>query len=351
MSSTSITSNEVDDMLNGENYNLNGNFCSVKENFKIMSNGKLNYRNHVVGPIKLSRAREYYIQNLFVEEAMDIVVNNLNIDLEQFYSKGRGIVDVINFLYAGESDHRGELWSHNSNINLEYNGMKTHFYLLTGLGSSAQDLRIGTFCHETGHLLCRFCDLYDYGKRDGDFQKSQGIGLYCLMGSGNHLNDGLTPSSVCAYLRDLVGWCENKVILTEGIYTAKHGDYNTVMRYNTDTDNEYFLIENRTNLGLDRYLPSSGLAIYHCDIHGSNEYQSGTAFQHYQCAVVQADGNLDLERNRNRGDAGDLFKAVTGIAFSFNTNPSSKQWDGKDSGFVISDITEPSESIEFKVLS
>ena len=40
--------------------------------------------------------------------------------------------------------------------------------------------------------------------------------------------------------------------------------------------------------------PSSGLAVYHCDIFGSNELQQGTAENHYQCALLQADGSYLL---------------------------------------------------------
>ena len=54
--------------------------------------------------------------------------------------------------------------------------MRTDLYLLTSLGRTPADLTIGTFCHENGHLLCRFPDMYDYGERDGDSLKSAGIG-------------------------------------------------------------------------------------------------------------------------------------------------------------------------------
>ena len=91
--------------------------------------------------------------------------------------------------------------------------MRTDLYLLTSLGRTAADLSIGTFCHENGHLLCRFPDMYDYGERDGDSVVSAGIGNYCLMGSGNHLDFGRSPSPVCSYLRDLAGWCDNEIDL------------------------------------------------------------------------------------------------------------------------------------------
>lgn len=338
--SSNISNADVDDMLNEDDYTRNGNFCSVKKYFQLVSNGKLTYTNTVVGPVKLPRRRSHYISTLMVREVMDAVVNDFHINLSDFDSRGEGIVDAINILYAGESQYSGELWPHNSVRELEYNGVRTHFYLLTGLGEEPVDLRIGTICHENGHLLCRFPDMYDYGKRDGDHEKSQGIGRYCLMGSGNHLNDRRTPSPVCAYLRELVGWADDVVLLNDatGQYTARHGSYGTIMKYETDLPNEYFVVENRSRMGLDSHLPSSGLAIYHCDTLGSNEWQAGTRNRHYQCALLQADGHLDLENNRNAGDSGDLFADVATKALSHDTTPSSRQWDGLDSNLTVSEI-------------
>jgi subtilisin-like proprotein convertase family protein len=102
-------------------------------------------------------------------------------------------------------------------------------------------------------------------------------------------------------------------------------------------------------MGLDQFLPSSGLAVYHCDILGSNELQEGSSTRHYQCALVQSDGRLDLERNMNQGDGGDLFVAVAGTAVAHNTVPSSRQWDGSDSGLVLSAIGAPGTKIPFTV--
>ena len=347
---TSISRDAVDDMFNSTNYNANGNFCSINKYFHIVSSGKLNYINTVVGPVKLSKRRSHYISNSLVKEALDKAVNDFNINLSDFDSRGEGIVDAINFLYAGNSQYNGELWPHNSVQQHRYGNVRTHYYQLTGLGSQPVDLRIGTICHENGHLLCRFPDMYDYGKRDGDLEKSQGIGRYCLMGSGNHLNERRTPSPVCSYLRELAGWFDQVVMLdSPGKFTATHGAFNTIWKYPTSIPNEYFLVENRSQIGLDAHLPSRGLAIYHCDTLGSNEWQDGTRNKHYQCALLQADGSLDLENNRNAGDSSDLFSNTTGLTLSDTTTPSTRAWNGTDSGLVISEIADAGPNITFTV--
>jgi len=347
---SAVTAADVEAMLNAPNYRENGNFCSVREYYHLMSNGKLDYSNVVVGPIKLSQNQRYYVQNLLCREALDKVVNQLGIDLSQFDSRGEGIVDALSFMYAGRTVYEGDLWPHNSELNLTYNGIKVRYYTIQSLGRQRVDLSIGTFCHESGHLLCRFPDLYDYGSRDGDFEKSAGMGYYCLMSAGNHLNNGRTPASICGYLRDLVGWCDRQVRLNSpGVYESKQGDYGTLMKYETHRANEYFIIENRTQRGLDAYLPDSGLAVYHCDTLGSNEWQGGTRERHYQCGLLQADGHLDLESNRNQGDSTDLFKRVDGVALSYATTPSTRGWDSSDSGLALADISEPGEVIRLKV--
>lgn len=347
---STTTAADVEHMTNGPDYTANGNISSVRDYFLRVSNGKLDYTNTVVGPFTLSHNRLHYINNLLVEEALDLAVAS-GVDLSEFDSRNEGVVDALNILYAGQSVYQGDLWPHNFFIDLEHGGTHTNLYLLTGLGRNVSELTIGTFCHENGHLLCRFPDMYDYGSRDNDDKDSSGIGRYCLMGSGNHLDFGRSPAPVCAYLRDLAGWCDNVVDLNEpGAYEAVHGDYGTVMKYRSAKPNEYFIVENRTKMGLDRALPSSGLAVYHCDIFGSNELQQGTATKHYQCALLQADGRRDLENNpNNQGDSEDLYGQVAGLAITSTTNPNSREWDQRDSELVTSDISAPGATIEFRV--
>ncbi len=355
-----VSADDVDALLNADNYSRNGNFCSAREYFQIVSNGNLNYSNRVVGPIKLPNTKKHYETTSMVPEAFSramTVLTDDGVDLGLFDSKGEGILDAVNFMYAGSTvygvngnnNNPSELWPHNSVRQLQHGGFRTHFYQLSSMGRQAVDLSIGTFCHESAHLLCRFPDLYDYGRRDGDLMPSRGIGSYCLMGSGNHLNRGRTPSPVCAYLRDLVGWTDTEIRLDgPGSHRARHSDYGTVMKFRTGRPNEYFLIENRCQLGLDGHLPSNGLAIYHCDINGSNELQEGSASRHYQVALLQADGRRDLELNRD-SDGTDLFADRVGVALDHQSQPSARQWDGSDSGLVVSDIGAAGDEMSFRV--
>jgi M6 family metalloprotease-like protein len=346
---TTITRQDVEELLNGTNYTRNGNFCSAREYFALVSSNKLTYTNVVIGPLRLSQNQQHYVQNLLVDEALNLVAAS-GVDIGQFDSRNEGIIDAVNFLYAGRSRYEKQLWPHNGFRDVQVGTKRTNFYLLTGLGNGAGDLSIGTFCHENGHLLCRFPDMYDYGNRDGDGVASAGIGSYCLMGAGNHLNSGRTPSPVCGYLRELAGWCDNVVDLSQaGNREARHADYRTVHKYKTDKINEYFIVENRTRLGLDSSLPSSGLAVYHCDTLGSNEWQEGSSTRHYQCALLQADGRSDLERTTIPGDGGDLFGAIPGTAISHATTPSSRLWDNVDSLLKLSAITAPGPAINFMV--
>jgi M6 family metalloprotease-like protein len=345
---STVTREDVDLLLNGRDYHENGNFCSVREYFRLMSGGKLDYTNEVAGPVTLTQSRQYYTKNLLVKEALDLAVQE-GLELEKFDSQNAGIVDAMSFLYAGQTQYLGQLWPHNHFIELKYKDMKTQFYMLSSMGRSKEDLSIGTFCHESGHMLCRWPDLYDYGNRDGDFEKSAGLGYFCLMSAGNHNDEGRTPSPVCAFLRNLVGWCERIAINQPGQYQAVHGDYGRAMIYETCKINEYFLVENRCGIDLDASIPASGLAVYHCDSMGSNEWQGGSASRHYQCGLLQADGSFDLETNRSMGDERDLFGRVEGIALSHDTRPASVLWDGSDCGLQISNITEPGRVISFVI--
>ena len=108
-----ITPEQVGALLNGDQFTLYGNACSVKEYYHTMSSGRLAYTNEVVGPITLPKNKTHYIQNPLMEDALARAVSEYNLDLSRFDCTGRGVVDAINFLYAGETLYEGWLWPHN----------------------------------------------------------------------------------------------------------------------------------------------------------------------------------------------------------------------------------------------
>ena len=345
-----LQKNDISALLNDDHYTRHGNFCSVRGYYLLMSGGQLDYSNEVFGPVKLRHKRNHYHftrRNDLLRESMRALVRN-KADLKAFDSNGDRKIDAVNIVYAGKTQYvdRSWLWPHSFANEMRFGNVSTCFYQICSLES----MSIGTFCHESGHMLCRFPDLYDYGNRDTDFVRSSGLGNYCLMSAGNHLDEGRTPSPVCAYLRYLAGWCTREVSLNSpGTFEAVQGDYATVHKYKLDDlPNEFFLVENRFKAGLDTALPASGLAVLHCDVNGSNEWQQGTPTRHYQCGLIQADGNLHLENGTNNGDRSDLFASQSGTALAYETNPSSRRWDRSDSGLNIADIGTPGSMISFR---
>ena len=99
--------------------------------------------------------------------------------------------------------------------------------------------------------------------------------------------------------------------------------------------NEYFLLENRQKTGFDVSLPGDGLLIWHID-----EAQSAnTDENHYKVALMQADGKRDMERNTNRGDAGDPYPGTSNNnTFSATSNPNSKSYANADSCVAVTII-------------
>src|SRR5262249_5081426 len=192
-------------------------------------------------------------------------------------------------------------------------GKKAFDYQITDMTA---ELSLGTFCHENGHMICDFPDLYDYG------YESAGVGAFCLMCAGPNV-DEKNPPHVGAYLKYKAGWAQAATKTTAGLAgTAVAGSNKFFIHRKGPT--EYYLIENRLQRGRDKALPGSGLAIWRIDELGDNQNEQMTPAQHYECSLVQADGRNDLENDpRNVGDATDLFAKGVNDHFALGTNTNS----------------------------
>ena len=107
---------------------------------------------------------------------------------------------------------------------------------------------------------------------------------------------------------------------------------------------QYFLVENRQQIGFDAYLPGSGLLIWHIDeSYPDNRYEwwpEAAGSNHYAVALEQADGLFELERNLDCGDAGDCFPGRAGNnTFTAHSRPSSDTYSGARTGVTVRNIS------------
>ena len=95
-------------------------------------------------------------------------------------------------------------------------------------------------------------------------------------------------------------------------------------------------MENRQQTGYDELLPGGGLLVWHVD----DDQQDNADENHYLVGLVQADGRRDLERSRNRGDAGDCYPGTSAnTALTPTSTPSTRSYAGQDTAVSISQIS------------
>jgi hypothetical protein len=275
-----------------------------------------------------------------IKEALDNLKAQ-GFDFSQLTTDDGDYVYALNVFYAGNrvNNWAEGLWPHSYHLLTPYEltpGKLAFDYQITDMGSQ---LTLGTFCHENGHMICDFPDLYDYGR------ESRGIGRYCLMCAGGNA-DKTNPTQVSAYLRYQAGWAQDVTNITQDLNATISADRNEFFVY-AKNNAEYFIIENRHKVRRDQALPGSGLAIWHVDELGSNNNEQMTPASHYECSLVQADGKNDLERGNNDGDENDLFRSGVNDRLADSTQPSSKWWDRTSSSLEIHSIGPAGASTTF----
>ena len=343
---------EVERFCNQPGYSGFQNNGSVFDYFRDNSNGEFDYTNIVTPYYMAQKNRSYYTDERipFPQRARELIseaiahFDSQGFDFSPLTTDDNDNIIALNIFYAGNRTNNWSkgLWPHSSSLLAPLttnSGNKALDYQFTNIGDR---LLLGTFCHENGHMICGFPDLYDTG-----FQSS-GLGAYCLMSSEG---DPKNPVQISAYLKYKAGWANSVKKITPGSNIAISAGINDFYIYQNPNDPaEYFIIENRRASGRDASIPSQGLAIWHIDESGNNQNEQMTLNQHYECSLEQSDNNFDLERRPySYGDAQDLFSATTNRRFGNATFPDSKWWDGTPSGLEIIDISLPGATITLRV--
>ncbi|KAA9132739.1 M6 family metalloprotease domain-containing protein [Marinihelvus fidelis] len=330
------------------------------------------------GWITVSQSEAYYANgnsgDSTLWQALREALDDLDdvIDFGDYDTDNDGRIDSIAFIHSGYgaewggSDAYGasqanRIWSHRWAIQPQWNsndGVSVYDYHISpgvwGTSGSAIG-RIGVIAHETGHFF-GLPDLYDTSG------SGEGIGSWGLMANSWDFNGSqLCPPHFSPWSKTNLGWYTPTVISDPGEYTLRQAEsFPDVYRIDQGfPSNEYLLVENRQDAGFDCSIPQGGLVIWHIDNEaGYNTEgfpgQSGWPANgnHYRVAVLQADGDYDLERSNNRGDSTDAHHAagVDAIGPGPGNHPNTDTYqDGiiASTGITISDISASSASMTF----
>ena len=360
---------------------------SVRGVYLENSYNQIDLQSEVQPWVQVSGTEQYYANSNSgdstlweaLREALDSL--DTDIDFRDYDTDNDGKIDAITFLHSGYGAEWGgndsygtpsadRIWSHRWAIQqppwVSEEGVEVFDYhispALWGTSGSAIG-RIGVIAHETGHFF-GLPDLYDSNAGGA------GIGSYGLMANSWDF-DGTQycPPHFSPWSKANLGWYLPQSISSTGIYTLdkteQPGGTNEVV-YKIDDgfpSGEYLLIENRQNAGFDCTLPQGGLAIWHIDesVGDTNEGypdQPGRGRswpengKHYRVALLQADGEYDLERDANRGDSGDVFHggAVNSIGPGPDTYPNTDSYKGgriTQTGHTITDISASADVMTF----
>ena len=346
-----ISQADVDAFCNQPGYTGFGNHGSVYDYFLDNSNGKLRYKTVVAPYYTAQHPRDYYTNPSvpYGARARDLIKEALSYHRNHDFNFSTLTVDdqddvfATNVFYSGGVvNNWGEgLWPHASRLMSPFQltaGKQALDYQITAIGST---LNLGTYCHENGHMLCDFPDLYEYA------DQRLGVGSYCLMCLGGNASPK-NPIQIGAYLKYRAGWSNPVTQLAGGMNSTAAAGENQFFVFQRNAT-EYFIIENRARNGRDLALPDAGLAIWHIDELGSNSEpdKAPPGHQHFECVLMQADGRHDLDQGGNTGDNSDLFRSPLNRRFAANTQPPSAWWDGTPSSLDLHDIGAADSQIPF----
>ncbi len=332
---------------NEAGYKEDGNTGSVRDYFFDQSLGRVTYTQTVTPIVTLPRPRNFYNFTDYpantslaspdiaafqmISDAVDILKGD-NFDFSSLTVDTDNRAIATNIFFAGPDSgvFAQGLWPHqyfvtpDIDVSSGGNTIFLHNYQITNIPDSRPV--IGTFCHENGHLLLDYPDIYSLN--------GEGVGEHCLMGSGNYLNDGKTPSPLNGYFKNIVGWGNVTSIFPDTFLTANLPTTGNVAYQinNPSLATEFFMVENRGEGDKwAKYSDDTGILVWHID-----ETEDGNVnfTNHYQVSLEQADGRNDLEFGRNRGDSTDLFD-LNSPKFADKTNPNSRWWDGSKSSVKL----------------
>jgi immune inhibitor A len=320
---------------------------SVREYYREVTDNKVDIVGEIVGPYMLPKKLKEYAHGQSGTGSQEpnartmakdaAVLANPDVNFGPYDNDGDGYVDAFIVIHAGTgaetNNNPDDIWSHKWVLSDgAYDADGTHIYAYLTV---PEDSRIGVCCHELGHLLFGFPDLYDTD------MSSEGVGNWCLMGGGSWNGGGDIPAHPSGWCKMKQGWVSVSNPTTNGpVSVSDVKTSRTIYRLwkNGMAGNEYFLVENRQKTLYDQELPAGGLLIWHVD----DTIGSNTDENHPKVALLQADARRDLEHGSNRGDDGDPYPGIAhNTTLNDTSKPNSKSYAGSNTCVAVTNIGAP----------
>ncbi|BBB31993.1 hypothetical protein TTHT_0379 [Thermotomaculum hydrothermale] len=210
---------------------------------------------------------------------------------------------------------------------------------------------IGIMCHELAHDMFGIIDLYDT-----DYS-SQGIGCFGLMGAGSwgmakdDSFPGETPVHFCAWSKIFCGFLSPQTVFYGDVTVNSIEDNQDIKKILTPESGEYFLVSNRQQKGFDRGLyaffgeDGGGLAVWHII---DKAYNNNLDF-YRKVDLISARRCGDMLSWYDLGKREDLFFEGNNTSLTPDTIPSSNISNGVDSRVKLTDISNSSDEMSFKL--
>ena len=338
---------QLEDFGRGESSNV----CSVGYYFNLISFGQYTPQFDVYGPVTLPQPLKKYggSNDKGSDENMSLLLQHAcaamddSLDFSQYDANNDGYVDLVMVVYAGYSQSMSGnsnecIWPKSGNVSGgTYDGKKVSRYGVNaelngfpGCYSSAPWKRIngiGTLCHEFSHCL-GLPDFYPtLSSVKGD---NQGMEFWSLMDSGNYQANGCAPTAYTAWEREAMGWIEIPTLTTDTLLEIRPIDYDGMAyRIPNDSDatgNEYFIIENIQQRGLNYRQRGHGLLVYHVNYNSTAFSLSSNSVNNVKgkprMTIVPADGLLFAQYNIDGVNVknADFYNQLAGDPFPGTSN-------------------------------
>ena len=355
--------------FNEVGYSEYGMSGSVKDYFRAQSYGQLDIDFDIVGPYTTTKSMAYYggpatldgepmvdaHRQEFAAEAVEQAAADVDYSLYDWDNDGN--VDQVFIIYAGYAEAEGAdpetIWPHEWSLaglgrDFVYNGVKVSTYgcanELMGDGKRNTGILngIGTACHEFAHCL-GLPDMYNTEAEHTTF----GMNYWDVMDSGNYLNDSRTPAGFTSYERWFSGWLQPTELKGDMIHITDMKPLaeapECYILYNDAHRTEYYLLENRQNVGFDAGLFGHGLLVLHVDYNKNmwTKNKINIDPDHQRMTIIPADGTC-IESAGSL--AGDPFPGTTGnTALANYSSPAPTLYNANTDGSYY--MNKPIDSI------